>query len=92
MNAENSGGKLSLLKALRFMSEKCKEKARDVWKNYSIDNTEYSDIFVSSTSYTFNSRGEVTLEMSFDFTTTRSDAELAFRDGGAIGSNINEAD
>jgi len=86
----NNSNSLSVMMALKFMRDKCKEKARRVWVNYGINPNDFSEIYVSDASYSFDSVGNISLTMSFDYASKKSPQDLAFRDGGLINKVLNE--
>ena len=86
----NNSNSLSVMMALKFMRDKCKEKARRVWVNYGINSNEFSEIYVSDASYSFDSVGNISLTMSFDYASKTSPQDLAYRDGGLINKVLNQ--
>ena len=87
-NGDTSG--LSVMTALKYMSNECKAKAREVWANFGLDKNKFREIYVSDVSYTFNSERNVSFTMSFDYAGGRSDIDLAYRDGGLIEKVLND--
>jgi hypothetical protein len=87
-NGDTSG--LSVMTTLKYMSNECKAKAREVWANFGLDKNKFREIYVSDVSYTFNSERNVTFTMSFDYAGGRSDIDLAYRDGGLIEKVLND--
>ena len=86
----NNDNSLSVMMALKFMRDKCKEKARRVWINYGIDPNDLPLIYVSDASYSFDSSGVISLSMTFNYAANKTAQELAYRDGGLIGNTLNE--
>lgn len=86
----NNSSSLSVMMALKHMRDKCKEKARRVWVNYGMNPNDFSEIYVSDASYIFDSVGNVSLTMHFDYAANRTAQDLAFRDGGLINGVLNE--
>jgi hypothetical protein len=86
-NGDTSG--LSVMTALKYMRTQCKAKAREVWSKFGLNKNNFSEIYVSDVSYSFDSGRNVSLTMSFDYAGGRSDVDLAYRDGGLIEKVVN---